>query len=87
MTQEPRNAASCAECHEAPFEGGCSRITATRIGRRVGGKYIGLGIGGTFHAQGETSIATDNYIKGPRVVLNTLGDGYVEAFLKKTCGG
>lgn len=78
-SQRPANARSCGDCHSTPVIGGSSRRIVTRAGSIVAGKYIGIDGGGILHTINydvHTSTAT---IYGPRVTLNLLGDGYIEA--------
>lgn len=77
--QLPSNAASCAECHAVPTLGGSSRVFVIRAGQYIGGRYVGFGLDGTLHTHGQASIHTAGLIAGSRVVLNILGDGYIEA--------
>ncbi|MGC1871160.1 MAG: di-heme oxidoredictase family protein [Acidobacteriaceae bacterium] len=77
--QLPSNATSCAGCHAVPMAGGSSRVTVTQAGRNIAGHYVGIGLDGTLHTFGETSIDTAGLITGQRVALNILGEGYVEA--------
>lgn len=74
-SQHPANARSCAECHSSPSIGGSSRVTVTRAGSMVAEKYVG----GILHTINYDTRAATATMYGPRVTLNLLGDGYVEA--------
>ena len=88
------NATSCSECHQNPVTGGASQITEVRVGHRDdSGNFANPTVvvnGGTIagrslindravcpDAQEHTPDAEN--IRALRAVLNTLGDGFVEA--------
>jgi CxxC motif-containing protein (DUF1111 family) len=76
----PANARSCSECHAAPVVGGSSRVTVTRVAERTSGRNIGmLGSGVRHTMNSETSNAARASIRGTRVSINLLGDGYIES--------
>ena len=75
----PYNARSCSECHSEPVIGGSSRRTVMRAGSIIDGKYVGVPEGGILHSINYSAASAGATIHGPRVTLNLLGDGYVEA--------
>lgn len=50
-----------------------------RAGSFVDGKYVGVKDGGILHAINYDTSAMGATMYGPRVTLNLLGDGYIEA--------
>ncbi len=76
----PQNAHSCSGCHAIPTLGGSSKVAVMRMGHRVAGHYVSNGRDGTLHVLTDTLGPNNpgNFI-GLRVVLNILGEGYVEA--------
>lgn len=77
----PHNAVTCERCHSVPAKLGSSGMTVQRIGSSFEGKFIPASEGGIHHRNGESaqSIISPKPIKGERVSLNLLGDGYIEA--------
>ncbi len=78
-SQLPANAKSCAECHSTPVVGGSSRMTVIRAGSIISEKYVGVPDGGMLHTINYKTGSAAATIYGPRVTLNLLGDGYIEA--------
>ena len=78
-SERPSNARSCVECHSTPGLGGSSRRTVMRAGFIINGKYVGVPNGGILHTLNYRASSEAATIFGPRVTLNLLGDGYVEA--------
>jgi CxxC motif-containing protein (DUF1111 family) len=77
------NASACGDCHQAPQLGGSSPTTVTRVGHLVGKRYVPGPNGGLVHTRfankDESQIPVAQNIRGLRVSLNLLGDGYIEA--------
>jgi CxxC motif-containing protein (DUF1111 family) len=89
------NATSCAECHQNPVTGGPSQITELRVGHRdANGNFVNpiitINGGGTISGrslvndravcpQVQEHVPDSEDIRALRAVLNTLGDGFVEA--------
>jgi CxxC motif-containing protein (DUF1111 family) len=88
------NATSCSECHQNPVSGGPSQITELRVGHRdENGNFVNPTItitGGTIAGrslvndravcpQVQEHVPDSENIRALRAVLNTLGDGFVEA--------
>jgi len=89
------NATSCVECHQNPVTGGPSQITELRVGHKDdNGNFVNpivtINGGGTIggrslindHAtcpQVQEHVPDSENIRALRAVLNTLGDGFVEA--------
>src|SRR5215472_8300934 len=88
------NATSCSECHQNPVTGGASQITEIRVGHKDdNGNFVNPTVsihGGTVSgrslindraicAQAQEHVPEAENIRTLRAVLNTLGDGFVEA--------
>lgn len=88
------NATSCSECHQNPVSGGASQITEIRVGHRDdNGNFVNPTVtinGGTIGGRSlinDRAVCPDaqehvpeaENIRTLRAVLNTLGDGFVEA--------
>jgi len=89
------NATSCVECHQNPVTGGPSQITELRVGHRDNnGNFVNPTVtingGGTISGrslindravcpQVQEHVPDSEDIRALRAVLNTLGDGFVEA--------
>jgi CxxC motif-containing protein (DUF1111 family) len=88
------NATSCSECHQNPVSGGASQITEIRAGHKdSNGNFVNPTVtikGGTIEGRSiidDRAICPDAQehvpetedIRTQRAVLNTLGDGFVEA--------
>jgi CxxC motif-containing protein (DUF1111 family) len=88
------NATSCSECHQNPVSGGPSQITELRVGHRdENGNFVNPTItitGGTIAGRSlvndravcpevQEHVPDSENIRALRAVLNTLGDGFVEA--------
>jgi len=89
------NATSCVECHQNPVTGGPSQITELRVGHRdANGNFVNPTVtingGGTISGrslindravcpQVQEHVPDSEDIRALRAVLNTLGDGFVEA--------
>jgi CxxC motif-containing protein (DUF1111 family) len=94
------NATSCAECHQNPVTGGPSQITELRVGHRDNnGNFVNPTVtidGGAMISgrslindravcpQVQEHVPDSEDIRALRAVLNTLGDGFVEAIDDKT---
>ena len=93
------NATSCSECHQNPVTGGPSQITELRVGHKdENGNFVNPTIaiiGGTISGrslvndratcpQVQEHVPDTENIRALRAVLNTLGDGFVEAIDDKT---
>jgi CxxC motif-containing protein (DUF1111 family) len=77
----PHNAVTCDRCHNEPSEFGSSSMTVLRRGQLFRGIFISSAEGGIHHRNGERSpvFASGKEIRGERVSLSLLGDGYIEA--------
>ncbi len=77
----PHNAVTCYRCHNEPSEFGSSSMTVLRQGQLLHGTFILSAEGGIHHRNGERSpaFASGKEIRGERVSLTLLGDGYIEA--------
>jgi CxxC motif-containing protein (DUF1111 family) len=88
------NATSCSECHQNPVTGGASQITEIRVGHRDdNGNFVNPIItinGGTISGRSlindraicpdvQEHVPDSENIRTLRAVLNTLGDGFIEA--------
>jgi len=89
------NATSCSECHQNPVTGGASQITEIRVGHKDdNGNFVNpvvtINGGGTITGrslindratcpQVQEHVPASENIRTLRAVLNTLGDGFVEA--------
>jgi CxxC motif-containing protein (DUF1111 family) len=89
------NATACVECHQNPVSGGPSQITELRVGHKDdNGNFVNPTIsingGGTISGrslindraicpQVQEHVPDSEDIRTLRAVLNTLGDGFVEA--------
>ena len=88
------NATSCSECHQNPVSGGASQITEIRAGHRDdNGTFANPAVsvnGGTISGRSlindravcpdaQEHVPESENIRALRAVLNTLGDGFVEA--------
>jgi CxxC motif-containing protein (DUF1111 family) len=93
------NATSCSECHQNPVSGGASQITEIRVGHLDdNGNFVNPTVsvnGGTIGGRSlinDRAICPDVQERVPaaenirtlRAVLNTLGDGFVEAIDDQT---
>jgi len=94
------NGTACVTCHENPNTGGQSQITEIRVGHNVNGTFVNPTIlinDGKNMIQGrsivndraicpqaEEHIPDTENIRTLRAVLNTLGDGFVEAIDDQT---
>jgi CxxC motif-containing protein (DUF1111 family) len=96
------NATSCSECHQNPVTGGASQITEVRVGHRDdNGNFVNPTVaihGGTISGRSlinDRALCADaqehtpdaENIRALRAVLNTLGDGFVEAIDDATLTG
>jgi len=88
------NATSCSECHQNPVSGGASQITEIRVGHLDdNGNFVNPTVtvnGGTISGrslindravcpEAQEHVPAAETIRTLRAVLNTLGDGFVEA--------
>jgi predicted outer membrane repeat protein len=88
------NATSCSECHQNPVSGGASQITEVRVGHKDdNGNFVNPTItinGGAISGRSlindraicpdvQEHVPDSESIRTLRAVLNTLGDGFVEA--------
>ena len=88
------NATSCSECHQNPVSGGASQITEIRAGHRDsvgnfvnptvaihGGSVMGRSLidDRAICPDAQEHVPDNENIRTLRAVLNTLGDGFVEA--------
>src|SRR5580704_6070693 len=89
------NATACVECHQNPVTGGPSQITEIRVGHKDGnGNFVNpivtINGGATISGrslindratcpQAQEHVPDSEDIRALRAVLNTLGDGFVEA--------
>ena len=88
------NATACVECHQNPVSGGPSQITELRVGHKdANGVFVNPAItieGATISGRSivndravcpaaQEHIPESENIRALRAVLNTLGDGFVEA--------
>src|SRR5579872_5920150 len=88
------NATSCSECHQNPVTGGASQITEIRVGHLDdNGNFVNPTVtinGGTIPGRSlindralcpdaQEHVPPAENIRTLRAVLNTLGDGFVEA--------
>jgi CxxC motif-containing protein (DUF1111 family) len=88
------NATSCSECHQNPVSGGASQVTEIRVGHKdENGDFVNPTVsihGGTIAARSlindravcpdvQEHVPDSEGIRTLRAVLNTLGDGFVEA--------
>jgi CxxC motif-containing protein (DUF1111 family) len=94
------NATACVECHQNPVSGGPSQITEIRVGHRDdNGNFVNPTVtiegGGTISGrsvindraicpQAQEHVPDAENIRTLRAVLNTLGDGFVEAIDDQT---
>ena len=93
------NATSCSECHQNPVSGGASQITEIRVGHKDdNGLFVNPVVsihGGTISGRSlindraicpdvQEHVPESEDIRTLRAVLNTLGDGFVEAVDDKT---
>src|SRR5215471_16396309 len=96
------NATSCSECHQNPVSGGASQITEIRVGHRDdNGNFVNPSVtihGGVISGRSlinDRAVCPDaqehvpeaENIRTLRAVLNTLGDGFVEAIDDSTLTG
>ena len=96
------NATSCSECHQNPVTGGASQITEIRVGHTDdNGNFVNPTIainGGTIPGRSlindraicpdvQEHVPDSENIRTLRAVLNTLGDGFVEAIDDNTLIG
>src|SRR5258708_27289692 len=88
------NATSCSECHQNPVSCGASQITEIRVGHRDdNGNFVNPTVtinGGTISGRSlindratcpdvQEHVPDSEDVRALRAVLNTLGDGFVEA--------
>jgi CxxC motif-containing protein (DUF1111 family) len=88
------NATACVDCHQNPVTGGPSQITEIRVGHKdANGNFVNPTVaieGGTISGrslindraicpQAQEHVPDTEDIRALRAVLNTLGDGFVEA--------
>lgn len=88
------NATSCADCHQNPVTGAASQITEIRVGHKDdNGNFVNPTVpitGGTIGGRSlindratcpdaQEHVPDSENIRALRAVLNTLGDGFVEA--------
>ena len=88
------NATSCSECHQNPVSGGASQITEIRVGHQDdNGNFVNPTVtinGGTVSGRSlindralcpdaQEHVPDAEPVRTLRAVLNTLGDGFVEA--------
>ena len=88
------NATSCSECHQNPVSGGTSQITEIRVGHKdSAGHFVNPAVpihGGSITGRSiiddraicpdaQEHVPVPENIRTLRAVLNTLGDGFVEA--------
>jgi len=76
------NADSCAACHSTPGPGGSSRMTVTRI--QFSEKAGAYGSSTLLHASDQTKSSPTGAVRGERVTVSLMGDGYVEALDEKS---
>jgi len=96
------NATSCSECHQNPVTGGASQITEIRVGHKDdNGNFVNPTVtinGGTIGGRSiindravcpdvQEHVPDSENIRTLRAVLNTLGDGFVEAIDDSTLMG
>jgi CxxC motif-containing protein (DUF1111 family) len=96
------NATSCSECHQNPVSGGASQITEIRVGHRDdNGNFVNPSVtinGGIIGGRSlindraicpdvQEHVPESENIRTLRAVLNTLGDGFVEAIDDNTLIG
>ena len=96
------NATSCSECHQNPVSGGASQITEIRVGHTDdNGNFVNPSVtihGGVISGRSlinDRAVCPDaqehvpeaENIRTLRAVLNTLGDGFVEAIDDSTLTG
>jgi CxxC motif-containing protein (DUF1111 family) len=96
------NATSCSECHQNPVTGGVSQITEIRVGHLDdNGNFVNPAVtinGGTIAGRSlindravcpdaQERVPESENIRALRAVLNTLGDGFVEAIDDSTLIG
>ncbi|MBV8844512.1 MAG: hypothetical protein JO307_17025 [Bryobacterales bacterium] len=96
------NATSCSECHQNPVTGGASQITEIRVGHTDdNGNFVNPAVpinGGTISGRSvindraicpdvQEHVPESENIRTLRAVLNTLGDGFIEAIDDNTLIG
>lgn len=77
------NDTGCVECHQFPDPGAFAQQMEFRAGRNSGGTFVDNPGGQLIHARATDArivehISTDQNVKAFRVVISTLGDGFVE---------
>lgn len=91
----PHNANRCEHCHALPSKFGSSPLTVKRVGVQVNGRFVPGAEGGIEHRFGTKLLsalasaqdyapmpegaAPGNEVKGDRITLSLMGDGYIEA--------
>jgi CxxC motif-containing protein (DUF1111 family) len=84
------NDTSCGNCHQDPASGGSSIVVETRAGSHVNGKFIEHPGGSLVQSDilATCSVPKETVLAGedttPRISLNTLGDGFIEAIPDET---
>jgi CxxC motif-containing protein (DUF1111 family) len=83
------NAPGCAECHANPVTGGTSQITELRTAIIQGGFYFDPPGGSLINDRAinpdiQERVFGDENVNTPRMSLNLLGDGFVEAIANST---
>jgi CxxC motif-containing protein (DUF1111 family) len=79
------NAQSCIDCHQNPIAGGGSQITELRAARFSGGTFSEQRADGSLiqdraiNAMIQEEVFKSENVRGLRLSLSTLGDGYIEA--------
>ncbi len=77
------NDTGCVECHQFPDPGAFAQQMEFRAGRNSGGNFVDHPGGQLIHARATDArimehISTDQTVRAFRVVISTLGDGFVE---------
>ena len=83
------NDTGCVECHQSVDVGAFGQQMEFRAGRIVNGAFVDNPGGQLIHARATDSdivehISTDNNVRAFRVVISTLGDGFVECIANAT---
>jgi CxxC motif-containing protein (DUF1111 family) len=83
------NDVGCVECHQFPDPGAFAQQMEFRAGHLVGGTFVDPPGGQLIHARATDAdivehISTAETVKAFRVVLSTLGDGFVECIANGT---
>ena len=83
------NDTGCVECHQSVDVGAFGQQMEFRAGRVVNGAFVDNPGGQLIHARATDSdivehISTDNNVRAFRIVISTLGDGFVECLANAT---